>query len=264
LLDLHIGLQGWQWMFLVEGLLAVLVGILAFSLLVDRPADAGWLPEDERQALIGELSREETQRRAGGPAQVLLIFRDLRVLRFLLIYALIQISTYGVVFYLPAEIGALLHRPAGLVVGLVSAIPWMCALAAVFFLPRAADLHCNHRVVACLILATSGAASLVFPTAGPTVGLVALSFAASGFIAVQPIFWTFPTGYLADRAAAGGIALIGAGNLGGFLAPNLKVWADSYFHSPRAGLYLLAVLTILNAGLILTVRPGATTPAAKP
>jgi nitrate/nitrite transporter NarK len=100
----------------------------------------------------------------------------------------------------------------------------------------------------------SGCASFVFPTAGPRIGLVALSIAVSGFIAVQPLFWTFPTSYLADRAAAGGIALIGMGNLGGFLAPNAKVWADEYFGSPRAGLYLLAGLTVLNAGLIALTK----------
>jgi len=255
LLEVHIGLQGWQWMFLVEGLLAVVVGILAFSSLVDRPANAGWLPAEEKQALINELVHEGKNRRATGPARILAIFRDLHVLRFVLIYALIQVSTYGVVFYLPAEIGALLHKPAGLLVGLVSAIPWICAVAAVYFLPHAADAHRNHRFLACLILAVSGAASLFFPSAGPVPGLVALSIAASGFIAVQPIFWTFPTGYLADRAAAGGIALIGAGNLGGFLAPTLKVWADGHFHSPSAGLYLLATLTLLNCALIATIRP---------
>lgn len=89
------------------------------------------------------------------------------------------------------------------------------------------------------------------------VGLVALSVAAAGFIAVQPIFWTLPTSYLADRAAAGGIALIGAGNLGGFLAPNLKVWADDQFHSSHAGFFLLAALTFVNAGLIATAGSGS-------
>ena len=75
-------------------------------------------------------------------------------------------------------------------------------------------------------------------------------------IAMQPLFWTFPTGYLADRAAAGGIALIGMGNIGGFLAPNVKVLTDEFFHSQRAGLYLLAGLTVLNAGLIALTKPG--------
>ncbi len=165
------------------------------------------------------------------------MLRDLHVLRFVLIYALMQMSTYGAIFYLPAEVSALLHKPAGFEVGLVTAIPWMCTLAAVYFLPRLADERRNHRQVAALILLVAGGASFVFPTAGPRVGILVLSIAVSGFISVQPIFWTFPTAYLADVAAAGGIALIGTGNVGGFLAPNLKVWADEHFHSPRAGLY---------------------------
>ncbi|UWZ82449.1 MFS transporter [Occallatibacter riparius] len=256
LLDLHGrgGLQGWQWMFLVEGLLAVGVGFAAFALLEDKPVEAAWLPGDEKRALVEELASEEHARRSAGPVELLPMLRDPRVLRFLLIYALIQTSTYGVVFYLPAEVAGLLHRPAGFIVGLVSAIPWICALAAVYFLPHTADARCNHRRVAALTLLIAGVASLVFPTAGPVVGLIALSVAASGFVAVQPVFWTFPTSYLAGRAAAGGIALIGAGNLGGFFAPNLKVWADRAFHSQTAGLYLLAGLTLVNAGLIATMR----------
>lgn len=259
LLDLHgrAGLQGWQWMFVVEGLMAVVVGFLTFAFLDNKPAGAPWLPPDEKQALIEELAREEHARRTTGPAELLPMLRDLRVLRFVLIYGLIQISTYGAVFYLPAEISALLHRPAGFIVGLVSAIPWLCALVCVYALPRAADTHRNHRGMAAVIMLAAGLASFAFPTAGPVVGLVALSVAVSGFIAVQPIFWTFPTGYLADRAAAGGIALIGAGNLGGFFAPNLKVWADQSFHSSSAGLYLLAALTVLNAALIATIGRSA-------
>jgi MFS family permease len=248
------GLQGWQWMFLVEGFIAVGLGVVAFCYLENRPADAKWLPDDEKQALRDELTREEQQRRLIGPADILPMLRDGRVLRFLLIYGLIQISTYGAVFYLPAEVSALLHKPAGPVVGWVSAIPWICALIAVYFLPRAADRLRKHRQLAALAMLVAGCASLVFPTAGPGTALVALSIAVSGFIAVQPVFWTFPTSYLADRAAAGGIALIGMGNLGGFLAPNVKVWADEYFASQHAGLYLLAAITLLNAWLIATTR----------
>lgn len=247
-------LQSWQWMFLVEGFIAVLLGLFAFWYLDNRPSNASWLPADEKQALANALQLEEEERSSAGPAKLLPIFRDLRVMHFLLIYALIQISTYGAVFYLPAEISALLHKPVGIEVGLASAMPWICTLAAVYLLPRTADKFHRHRQFASLTMLISGCASFVFPTAGPRVGLVALSFAVAGFIAVQPLFWTFPTGYLADRAAAGGIAVIGVGNLGGFLAPNLKVWADEFFGSQHAGLYLLAGLTILNAGLIALVK----------
>ena len=256
LLDMHPwgGLQNWQWMFLVEGFMAVALGVSAFWFLDSRPADAAWLPAEEKQALVDMLAREENARRSAGPAHLLPMLRDLRVMHFLLIYALIQMSTYGAIFYLPAEISALLHRPAGFQVGLVSAMPWMCALVAVYCLPRAADKWDAHRGLAALTLLIAGCASFAFPTAGPLMGLVALSIAVSGFIAVQPLFWTFPTNYLADRAAAGGIALIGMGNLGGFLAPNVKVWTDEYFRSSRAGLYLLAGLTVLNAGLIALAK----------
>jgi len=252
LLEMHpvAGLQNWQWMFLVEGFLAVALGFSAFWYLDSRPSSAGWLPPQEKQALVDQLSAEEKERRTSGPAKLLPMLFDPRVLQFVLIYALIQMSTYGAIFYLPAEISALLHRPAGLAVGLVSAIPWLCALGAVYFLPRAADRWKMHRPLAALTLLAAGCASFVFPAAGPRVGLMALCVAVSGFIAVQPLFWTLPTGYLSGRAAAGGIALIGAGNLGGFIAPNVKVWADVHFGSPRAGLYLLAALTVLNAGLI--------------
>jgi hypothetical protein len=110
----------------------------------------------------------------------------------------------------------------------------------------------------------SACGSFVFPTAGPRIGLLALSIAVSGFIAVQPLFWMFPTKYLADRAAAGGIAVIGMGNLGGFLAPNLKVWADEYFASQHAGLYLLAALTLLNAFLIALIKQNVKTVTKTP
>ncbi len=246
------GLQGWQWMFLIEGSMAVVLGLVSFFFLDDRPAGAQWLPDEEKRALREELSQEETQRRSVGPSQLVPMLRDRRVRYFLLIYTMIQMSTYGAVFYLPAEISALMHRPAGLAVGIVSAIPWICALIAVHWLPRAADRSGKHRTLATWALLVAGLASLVFPSSGPALGLVALSLAVSGFIAVQPLFWTFPTGYLADRAAAGGIALIGMGNLGGFIAPNIKVWADIVFHSTRAGLYLLAAFTLLNAWLIAT------------
>ncbi len=248
------GLVGWQWMFLVEGFIAVVLGVFSYWYLDNRPADAHWLPPEEKKALTEALASEEAAKRIVGPTQLLPMLHDMRVLRLLLVYGLIQMSTYGAIFYLPTEVSALLHKPAGFEVGLVSAIPWICALLAVYFVPRAGDRTRRHRELAALTLLIAGSASFAFPVIGPTAGLVALSVAVSGFIAVQPLFWTLPTGYLADRAAAGGIALIGMGNLGGFLAPNVKVWADEFFKSPNAGLYLLATVTVLNAGLIATTK----------
>lgn len=247
-------LQNWQWMFLIEGFMAVIAGVAAYWYLDNKPADATWLPAAEKRALAETLAREEDERRSSGPSSVLRMLRNPRVLYFLLIYTVIQISVYGAVFYLPTEVSTLLGKPAGLEVGLVSAIPWICASAAVYWLPRMADTFNRHRLFAALIMLVAGCASFVFPAAGPRVGLIALSVTVSGIIAVQPIFWTFPTGYLADRAAAGGIAVVTLGNLGGFMGPKLKVWAEEHFRSQSAGLYLLAALTVVNAGIIALAK----------
>ena len=264
LLEMHsiAGLQGWQWMFLIEGFIAVLVGVATYWYLDDRPADAEWMPSMEQTALTEVLSAEERERRSLSPTSILKTIVDLRVLSYLAIYALIQTSIYGVIFYLPTEVSSLIHKPAGITVGLVSAIPWVFALGAIVWLPKVADRFQSHRICASATLLIGGCASFVFPTAGPVLGIAALSVAISALAAVQPLFWTFPTRYLADRAAAGGIAVIALGNLGGFVAPNLKVWADKHFQSESAGLYLLAALTVLNAVLILLVNPRTRTAEA--
>lgn len=249
-----LGLEGWQWMFLVEGFLAVAMGSVAYWFLDNKPVHAQWLPANEKHALMEALAMEEAGRREVGPTRLLPMLRDPHEMRFVLIYTLIQMSTYGAIFYLPAEVSGLLHKPEGLEVGLVTAIPWICTLGAVYYLPRLADERRIHRWLGTAILLVSGGAAFVFPTAGTGLGIAMLSIAVAGFISVQPIFWTFPTAYLADVAAAGGIALIGTGNVGGFFAPNLKVWADEHFHSSRAGLYVLAALTVVNAGILATVK----------
>ncbi len=254
LLQMHprFGLYNWQWMFLVEGFAAVAVGVWSYWYLDNKPSDASWLPQEEKQALAALLAHEQHEQRAHSPTQILSLFSDLRVVEFMLIYALIQLSFYAGVFYLPSEVSAILHRPAGLAVGLVSAIPWVCALAAAFYLPWLADKQRKHRQLASMTLLISGCASIALPMVRPYAGLVAISIAISGLISAQPLFWTLPTSYLAGRTAAGGLALINAmGAVGGCFAPTVKVWADQYFGSSRAGTFVLAGVTILNAGLIV-------------
>lgn len=259
LMQLHgvIGLDGWQWMFLIEGLMTTAVGVWTFWYLDDRPSDAAWLEEAEKAALSNSVTMEDQAKIANGPVAFTAVVRNRRVIHFVVIYFLIQMSIYGVVFYLPTQVAALLGVSVNFKVGLVTAIPWVCAMIATFLIPRFAERAGRHRAIAAVTLAVSGIGIALSASANPFVAIVALCIAAAGFIAVQPLFWTFPTSYLGGTAAAGGIALINAlGSLGGFLAPNVKAWADNSFGSPNAGLYALAATTLIGAGLFFyLLRP---------
>jgi hypothetical protein len=174
-----------------------------------------------------------------------------------LIYFLIQMSVYGVVFYLPSIVARLLHTRIGWRVGLVGAIPWICALAAAYFLPRLAERTRYDGIGALMLMICAGGIALSGTSVSPAVVLVALCVVAAGVIAVQPLFWSFPTEYLGGAAAAGGIALINSlGVLGGFVAPNVKNWAEQTLASAGAGLLVLAGTTAIGGMLFLLLRVG--------
>ena len=259
------GWHGWQWLFAVEGLMAVAVGIWAYFYLTNRPADAQWLTTDERRQVQDIIASEE-RAKGGHQHSLLAALCQPRVLYLALVYLLIQASVYGVVFYLPSQVAGLLGTKVGLKVGLVSAIPWVCALLAAWWVPGFAQRSQKPRTVASvtlLVAAIGMAASVSFSS--PLLGVAALCFAAAGFIAVQPVFWTFPVNALAGAAAAGGIALINSlGAVGGFVAPIVKNWAEGHFHSPAAGLYLLAGTTVLAALLVLGIRARMAPAALQP
>ena len=249
--DLH----GWQWMFMIEGLLASVVGVWAYFYLDNKPADAKWLTADEKTTLQAAIDAEDSAKQSHGPRGALSSLANGRVLYFALIYFIIQMSVYGVVFYLPTQVAGLLGTNVGLTVGIVTAIPWVCAMAATYFLPRWSDQTGERRLFAAgiLVVCAAGIATSV-ASGSPLLSMMALCFAAAGFISVQPIFWTLPTGYLGGVAAAGGIAMINSlGSLGGFVAPNVKVWAETAFASQAAGLYVLAGTTLLGALLVLAL-----------
>ncbi|WP_345816192.1 MFS transporter [Paraburkholderia sp. PREW-6R] len=257
LLQLHgaWGLTGWQWLFLVEGMLASAVGVLAFWYLDNRPENAGWLDAQEKATLRSALDEDARTASAHGPHRILAALVDRRVLLLSAIYLLIQMSVYGVIFYLPQQVAAFLGTSVGLRVGMVAALPWLCALAVTWYVPRRADRTGQHRRWAVALLVIAGLGIGVSGLAhSPAIGLIALCCAASGFIAAQPLFWTFPTRHLTGAAAAGGIALINSlGGLGGFIAPSLRTAAEHTFASTSAGLVVLGVSSLVAALMIGTL-----------
>lgn len=249
------GYQGWQWMFAIEGLMASIVGIWAYFYLDNRPMDAHWLTVEEKTNLQAVIDGEETVKHSHGPKGVLTALGNGKVLYLCLVYFMIQMSVYGVVFYLPSQVAGLLGTNVGFKVGVVAAIPWVCAIIAAYYIPRFSDRTGDRIYTAAATLAVGGIGIAVSAWAGsPLVALIALCFAAAGFIAVQPMFWTYPTAYLAGAAAAGGIGLVNSlGTFGGFVAPNVKTWAEAVFESKSAGLYFLAAAALVGALLILGV-----------
>lgn len=257
----YLGLRNWQWMFLIEGLTASLIGIVAFFYLTSKPRDAMWLTANERDALEAALADEEMQKdKHRDPFATL---KDLRVLCFIAIYFAIQVGIYAVIFYLPSRVADLAGTKINSRVGLLVAIPWLCALLSLRIVTSFADRSGRHRqsAVAMLLLATLGIAAST-QTSGMASTLFAFCFACVGFVVVQPLFWTLPTAYLSGTAAAGGIAVIGAfGNLGGFVAPTLKTAAEHYFHSQSAGSLVLACVAAAGVVLLLSIGDDSAKPS---
>lgn len=257
LLDLHgfLGFEGWQWMFAIEGILAAISGIFAFEFLIDSPEKAKWLSDDERTALQAALD-EENSHRTFEKVGALSVLINPKVWYLAIICFMIQVVNYGLNFYLPTHVAGLLGAKVGTMVGFVSAIPWIFALIATVYLPRLSDKTGMRGSLAGIIIALSGIGYFVSSTSLPLLGIAALCIVAIGNLACQPIFWTMPSRILTGIGAASGIAFINSmGNLGGFVAPNLRVWAELIFNDPNAGLYALGISGFIATGLLLLSIP---------
>ncbi|SDT13611.1 MFS transporter [Microlunatus soli] len=246
-------LRGIQWMFLVEGVLAIAVGVWSYFFLTDRPRNATWLPDDERTALADTVEQEDNTKAAGeGPQKVLLALANWRIWYFAALYFCIQIAVYGMTFFLPTQVTKITGQELGFAAALVTAIPWVFGLASVAFFPGLADRTRRHRTIGTVLLLVTAVGIFLsgLLSGTPVLAIAGLALAAIGFVAVQPIFWTLPTEYLTGYAAAAGIGLINSlGNLGGFLAPIMRSSFDDSVGG-NAGLNALALGAVAAAALL--------------
>ncbi|KVC86442.1 MFS transporter [Burkholderia ubonensis] len=259
-----LGLHGYQWMFMLEGLAATAVGVWAYFYLDDKPADAGWLEADEKRELLAVLQAEQSSKISHGPHGAGSALADRTVLYFGLIFFLIQMGVSVVVFYLPTFVGKLLGTGPNALVGFVVAIPWTCALIATFAVPRWAARGNRLVFFGCASLLVAAISMFASAGASPLVSMIALCLAVAGLWAVQPIFWSMLTNYLGGMAVVSGVAMVNTiGNIGNFVSPNVKAWADASFGSSVAGLILLSGVVVLAALLFVGARRSSQPAAVK-
>jgi ACS family tartrate transporter-like MFS transporter len=253
LLDLNIaGLRGWQSLFLIEGLPAVLLGVVVFRRLADGPENATWLTDPERSWLLETLAAEPAGRAGPHLSTLRQSLTDPTVLAFGVSYFGILAGLYGVGYWAPqmvAAVGSLSHVQ----IGLLTLVPYLIATAGMFAWGRHSDAN-NERTWHVSIAAFVGAGGLAasaYLSNSRWASLIAITLGAIGIYAVLPVFWSLTTSLLGDAAAAGRIALINSiGSIGGLCGS----WAVGALRQTTgrytAGLYLLAGLLAVSGALV--------------
>jgi MFS family permease len=245
------GWASWQWLFLLEALPSLALGLFTLYYLPDGIRAAKWLSEDEKQILERNISQDTAGKEHGSLRAV---FGDSRIWRMSAIYFCCMMGLYGISFYLPTLVKASGIKDA-LDVGLLTAIPYLVAIVAMFVVARSADRTSERRwhfACAAWVSAAGLAASTLFG-GSPALTLVALCAGTAGMLATMPVFWTYPSALVAGSSAAAAIGMINSiGNLAGFVSPTIIGWTKDLTHSTNAGMYIVALALALGACLALT------------
>lgn len=270
LLEMHglLGLSGWQWMFIVEAVPAIILGVVVLFYMTDRPEQARWLNDDERHWLVTTMNAEAARKAGTASHSVWRGLADLRVIALSLVYFGTSAGLYTLGIWAPQIIKE--FGLSSLQVGFLNALPGVVAVAAMVLWARHSDRSGErtwHVVGACL-LASLGLVLAGF--AGSVIAvLLALTLVNVGISSAKPPLWSMPTLFLSGSAAAAGIATINSiGNLGGFVGPAMIGWIKDLTGSFQGGLFFVAGLLVLSAILTLVLarsqRSSAAAAAALP
>ncbi|MBY0381638.1 MAG: MFS transporter [Xanthobacteraceae bacterium] len=264
LLEMHgiWGLAGWQWLFVLEAVPAVVFGVVVLFFLTDRPESAAWLKDDERKWLVDTMAAENAAKAGTAGHSFWRGLADVRVLALSLVYFGTSAGLYTLGIWAPQIIKS--FGLTSLQVGFVNALPAVVAVVAMVWWASNSDRTGErtwHVVLACL-LASAGLVLASF--AGTMVAVVAaLTLVNIGVSCSKPPLWSMPTTFLSGTAAATGIATINSiGNLGGFAGPAMIGWIKQMTGSFAGGLYFVAALMALSAVVTLILsRSARKTPA---
>jgi MFS family permease len=257
-LDGVLGLDGWQWLFLLQGLPAIAVGFWVLRVLPSSPAEASWLTAEERDGLQRELAAEAAAREARQAFTLRQAMGDRRILHCAVVYFMINFASYGTIFWF-ADIVERVGELSGIELGLLAGIPMALGSAGLIVIGKRSDRSGDRRrwVVIGMLLGAAGLAGTALLPA--ELGPLTLAVCAFGLLGAIPAFWAMPTSLLSGRAAAGGIALINTiGVTGGLFGP-IVVGAAKDAGSLEAGLAALAA--VLMAGAALAARLPFAAPA---
>jgi D-galactonate transporter len=248
------GLAGWQWLFIVEAVPAILLGAVIFLFLDNRVAEARWLSERERVAVAAEIHAESVSKTH---VSIRSVFTSPRVWLFGAIFFGMEMGSYAIGFWQPSII-----RQSGVKdafhIGVLTTVPYTCALICMMFVGRHSDRTRERRwhVIVPNLVAAIGFILCTQAGSNTPIAMSGLVLAVAGVITGLAMFWALPTSLLGGNAAAAGIALINCtGNLGGFFSPAIIGFLKTYTGTLNSGLFLIAACMIGSSILILTLRP---------
>jgi sugar phosphate permease len=248
------GLAGWQWLFLFEGIPSILVGIWVFFYLDSNILDAKWLTAEEKGLLARNLESEEKHK---SEVHLSDAFKSGKVWALCAIYFTLMIGLYGISFWLPTIVKAFGVK-GYLQVGLITAIPYFVAVVGMLLLSRSSD-RTGERRLHYVFNVTAGAIGLILSgifASNPYLAITFLSVGTLGVIGSMPVFWPIPSAFLAGTASAAGIGLVNSiGNLGGYVGPQVPIYAKSFSSNPSAALYVIAAVLLVGAVLTFFLIP---------
>ena len=246
------GLHGWQWMFLLEAIPSVIIGVVVYFYLDDRITSAKWLKDEERDMLQKRIQEEESDKEHVPMMQV---FKSGRMWTMSAIYFTMAMSLYGVSFWLPTIIKGM-GVTDNFEIGMLSSLPWIASVFSMLLFARSADKMRERRwhVIVPMLMGSTGLILSVLLSGNHYLSFAALILACMGIVSAIPLFWSLPTAFLVGAGAAAGIAAINSiANLAGFLAPYLVGWLKQLTSSTDSGMYLLAAVLVIGAAITLMV-----------
>jgi D-galactonate transporter len=249
------GLAAWQWLFLLQGLPTVFLGIGVLFLLSDNIKQAKWLSDGERAQVQNALVEDERNKPAGVSDSFASVLRNPNVWILGIIYFCIQSGVYSINFWLPSIIKASGFNDPN-VIGWLSAIPYLAASVFMIVVGRSADTRRERRwhLAIPMLLGVGGLVVAANFAANPAIALFGLTLATMGALTGLPMFWPLSSGFLSAAAAVSGVALINStGQLAGFLSPYLVGWIKDATQSTDLALYILAAVMLIGVMLVLRI-----------